>query len=136
MIGATALSAVPGPAQTQTVLAKANAQHAPGVRVEVTELRRTGGNTLMLRMVIVNESNATFTPGAPERIYLLNPASKLKHKVAKDETGTCLCSRARAIQGKSRGELWAKFVAPPDDVRTLSIVIPKFATVAEVPVAQ
>ncbi len=124
------------PARAQTVLAKTNAQQAPDVRVEVRELKRTSGDTLTLRAVVVNDSDKRFRPSDMARAYLLDGANKKKYTVARDEKKKCICSPTPDIKAKSSAELWAKFAAPPEGVKKMTVVIPQFAPMEDVPIGQ
>ena len=124
------------------------------VRVEVTELKRTTGETLTLRFTIVNESSrplqvsdvgisdgALITPtdGAAYTIggvHLIDPVGKKKYFVVRDSAGACVCSKFSAVPAGSRGNHWARFPAPPNSVERMSIVIPSFAPLDDVPVSR
>jgi hypothetical protein len=130
---------VPAPAPGQTAPARAEAQQAPGVRVEVRELKRTSGDTLTLRAVVVNDSDQKFrvaegTSLSVPKIYLLDTANRRKYTVARDEKAKCICSPSPVVKAKSRKEIWAKFGAPPEGVQKLTVVIPQFAPLEDVPI--
>jgi hypothetical protein len=126
----------PAPAQAQAALAKANSESSSSVRVEVTELRRTSGDTVTLKGVFINDSDKTFNPSAMNKVYLLNTDNKMKHTVVKDARGKAVSSPSNNVKAKTRTEFWAKFVAPPQNVKTLTVVIPKFAPLEDVPLGQ
>jgi hypothetical protein len=120
------------------------------VRVEITELKRSTGGTLTLRFSIVNDSDKVVGHGdvgvgmgglidAPYTIggvHLIDPVGKKKYFVAKDSAGACVCSTFGFVQPGTRANHWAKFSAPPDDVERISIVIPPFAPVDDVPISR
>lgn len=128
------------PGRAETVPATADAQEAPGVRVEVRELKRTSGDTLTLRAVVVNNSDKKFrvAEGASSvpNIYLLDTTNKRKYTVVLDEKKKCICSRSPEVKARSRAEIWAKFGAPPEGVRKITVVIPRFAPLENVPIRQ
>jgi hypothetical protein len=136
-----------------TPIATADGTH-DRVRVEVTELKRTSGETLSLRFTIVNDSNrglqvsdvgiadgalitpadgASYTVGG---VHVIDPVGKKKYFVARDSAGGCVCSQFGAIPGGGRANHWARFAAPPESVDRMTIVIPRFAPMDDVPVSR
>lgn len=70
-------------------------------------------------------------------VTLLDGANKKKYFVVRDTENTCVCSRGlKDIPAKSRGNVWAKFPAPPDDVQKISIVVPHFGPIDDVPISR
>jgi hypothetical protein len=139
LTGLAMLVPAPTPGRAETAPARAEAQQAPGVRVEVRELKRTSGDTLTLRVVVVNDSDQKFrvaegTSLSVPKIYLLDTANRRKYTVARDEKAKCICSPSPVVKAKSRKEIWAKFGAPPEGVRKLTVVIPQFAPLEDVPI--
>jgi hypothetical protein len=56
--------------------------------------------------------------------------------VARDSEQHCVCSRGvKGVQANSSVNLWAKFPAPPPDVKKISIIVPHFAPMDDVPIA-
>ena len=121
----------------------------PGTRVEVTELKRSSGGTLTLKFALVNESSgginvgdisamldlhdASYTVGA---VHLIDPVGKKKYFVARDSDNKCVCSVFGALQKGARANHWAKFPAPPDDVEKISVVLPNFSPLDDVPISR
>src|SRR5688500_6639475 len=77
----------------------------PGIRLDVTELKRTSGDTLMLKFTILNESDERLgfghDFGDPQQgsdygtvggLHLVDAANKKKYLVVRDTDGKCLCS--------------------------------------------
>lgn len=122
------------PVQAQT-LAKSSHEESSDVRVEITELKRTGGETVTLKAVFVNGTGTTFSPPHVSQIYLLNTANRTKHTVAKDERGRWVASQNANIKAGAQREVWAKYAAPPAGVKTLTVVVPKFAPLEDVPLS-
>ena len=105
---------------------------------------------MTLRFTIVNDAGRTLGHGdvgigyggLMERAYyidgvhLIDPIGKKKYFVAKDSAGVCVCSTFGFVEGGARANHWAKFPAPPDDVERLSVVIPTFAPLDDVPVSR
>ena len=121
-----------------------------GTRVEITELKRSSDNTVTLKFALVNDSdkqigfgydygdkaNEIKDYGSIGGVNLVDSAGKKKYFVVRDTESNCLCSRGvKDISPASRANLWAKFPAPPDDVQKISIVIPHFGPLDDVPIS-
>lgn len=119
----------------------------PGLRLDVTELKRTSGGTLTLKFTVFNDTDKTLStttlgePGAGQDyrsvggVYLIDAAGMKKYLVVRDADNHCVCSRD--IEDIDKGKfatMWAKFPAPPDDVQAMGIVIPHFIPIDDVPV--
>jgi hypothetical protein len=121
-----------------------------GVRAELTELKRTSGGTVTLRFTIVNDSGRNLQvadvgigggtlierPYSIDGVHLIDPVGKKKYFVAKDSAGACVCSTFGMVPGGGRASHWAKFPAPPDDVARISVMIPVFAPMDDVPLGR
>ena len=121
----------------------------PGIRVEVVELKRASGDTVNLKFTMINDSDKDmsfgydFGEGSTSDIntvagaHLIDAAGKKKYFVLRDTENACLCSRGLdAIKQKSRANLYAKFPAPPDDVQKITVVIPHFTPMDDVPISR
>jgi len=120
----------------------------PGARVEIQELKRTSGDTLSLKFAMVNDSDKELSFGynftEPNKgygdiggVHLLDAVAKKKYFVVRDAEGACVCSRdVPRILPKSRSNLWAKFPAPPEDVQKITVVIPHFTPMDDVPISR
>jgi len=121
----------------------------PGIRVEVVELKRTSGNTVNLKFAMINESDqdmgfgydfgegSTSDMGSVAGAHLIDAEGKKKYFVVRDTEGACACSRGlSSIKPKTRTNLWAKFPAPPDDVQQITVVIPHFTPMDDVPISR
>jgi hypothetical protein len=157
----TATAAAPPPAQptTQTT---ASATPAPGTiastdgeeagtHIDVTEFKRSSGNTISLKFVLANNGSEKFGMwghklGDHENrtdykavggIHLVDAANKKKYFVVRDSEGNCVCSREVAdVPPGGKANLWAKFPAPPPDVQKITIEIPHFQPMDDVPIGQ
>lgn len=144
-----AAASAPG-ASASSAVASSDGER-PGVRVEVTELKRSSSGTISLKFTIINDSDRKMgfgydfaddshhikDHGSVGGVTLLDPVGKKKYFVVRDSDTACVCSRdVRDIDPKSRANLWAKFPAPPQDVKKISIVIPHFAPMDDVPISQ
>jgi uncharacterized iron-regulated membrane protein len=147
--------AQPAPAAAETpaavpALAVAEGE-VPGVKAEIHELKRTGGDTLTLKFSIANGSAKELNFGyhfaekgrdVPDYntvggVHLIDAEGKKKYFVVRDAEGQCACSRdLRDVNPGSRSQLWAKFPAPPDNVQKISIVVPHFLPVEDVPISR
>jgi hypothetical protein len=138
-----------GPAPS-AVIATADGE-SPGVRVEVTELKRVSGGTINLKFVMINDSDkkVDFGYSFVDRghdvvdfksiggVHLIDAAGKKKYFVVRDSEKKCVCSQnLKDLQPKSRMNLWAKFPAPPDNVEKISVVIPHFMPMDDVPISR
>ncbi|MGI8897954.1 MAG: hypothetical protein ACR2IB_06115 [Pyrinomonadaceae bacterium] len=122
-----------------------------GIRVEVQELKRTSGDVVNLKFAMINDSDKDFSVGYefidPDHsikdhrsiggVHLIDPVGKKKYFVARDTESTCLCSSSVSkIASKSRMQLWAKFPAPPEDVQKITVVVPHFIPMDDVPISR
>ena len=119
----------------------------PDVTVDVTELKRTSGDTLTLKFAINNGSGKDvdfgydFGTGTGDfnsigAVHLLDVANKKKYFVVRDSEGACLCSRGlKSVTPGAKLNLWAKFPAPPVNVSKISIEIPHFIPIDDVPIS-
>lgn len=140
-------AATPAAAPTANVLATAEG-NTPGTRVDVLELKRTSGDSVMLKLAFVNDSDKPFDAtrfkgdGYAEYrsvsgVYLLDGASKRQYFVLKGADKKCVCSQGiEDLAPKSRVNVWARFTAPPADVQKIAIVVPHFIPVEDVPIAR
>lgn len=144
---ATTASAAP----TSGAIASTDGEQA-GVRVDVTELKRTSGGTVTLKFVIANSSPESFPIGGHRLgdssvsndsyrdvsgIHLVDPVNKKKYFVVTDAEKRCLCSKdAKDVAPGERIALWAKFPAPPTEVTKVIIEVPHFQPMDDVPISQ
>lgn len=121
----------------------------PGVRAEVIELKRTSGGTLTLRFTLINESKQTINVSDVQElldmnfvsypvggVHLIDPVGKKKYFVARDSEQKCVCSLFGALERGQRANHWAKFAAPPEDVQQISVVLPTFSPMDDVPISR
>jgi hypothetical protein len=123
----------------------------PGLKAEIHELKRTGGDTLTLKFSIANSSAKEMHFGydfaekgrevpdynAIGGVHLIEAEAKKKYFVVRDAEGQCACSRdLKGVNPGSRSQLWAKFPAPPENVQKISIVVPHFLPVEDVPISR
>jgi hypothetical protein len=133
-----------------TVLAAADGE-TPGINVEVTELKKMGNDTLSLKFVMINDSDKKVGFGydfgdrdhqnkdfnSIGGIHLVDSDGKKKYLVVRDSEQNCVCSRnMHDLPPKSRMNLWARFPAPPDSIQKISIIIPHFQPLDDVPIGR
>ena len=147
---APAPAAQPAPPAPQSKPALASADgETPGARVEVQELKRVSGGTVMLRFTMINDgdktlnvgydfgSGSTSDIGTVGGVHLIEPVGKKKYLVIRDSENKCDCSRGvKDVTAKSRANLWARFPAPPDNVEKIGVVIPHFSPMDDVPLSK
>jgi hypothetical protein len=122
---------------------------SPGVRVEVTELKRVSGGTVNLKFVLINDGEKSMDfgyafgdAGSPDYntiggVHLIDATGKKKYFVIRDSEKKCVCSRdLKGVTPKSRMNLWAKFPAPPENVEKITVVIPHFMPMDDVPISR
>ena len=133
----------------QTVIASTDGE-TPGVRLDVTEVKRGSGGTLTVRFTIANKSTSAFKFGhnlgdqAYSRdfgtigaTHLLDATNKKKYLVMRDSEKNCVCSsKLKDLPAGKSINLWGKFPAPPADVQVVSIVVPGFMPLDEVAISQ
>jgi hypothetical protein len=122
-----------------------------GLRVEVTELKRGSGGTVNLKFAMVNGTaepvHLSYDYGdgsygaadfnAVGGVHLIDQVGKKKYFVARDTDHKCVCSQGvKGIPPGGRANLWAKFPAPPDDVNQITVVVPKFQPMDDVPLSR
>lgn len=133
LLAATAFLAVVSGALAQDAIATADGE-TTGVRIEITELSRSSGETVTLKFRLINDSGENASPyGLMEtsdvgNVHLLDAAGRKKYLAITDSDGKCVCSGGLTTQldpGKSIN-LWARFPAPPVEVKEVSVVFPHF----------
>ena len=125
----------------------------PGLVLELLSLRRTGADIVTLEFAVRNvDANSNVfrrdTFSEPDRgvpdfdtvggTYLTDEVNKKKYLVQRDTNGTCLCSRSIQLPNErdQRVVYFAKFPAPPDGVRTVTVVVPHFLPVDGVGISE
>lgn len=146
---APASAAPPAPqAAPAKALASADGEK-PGSRVEIQELKRVSGGTVMFRFAMINDADQTLNVGydfgagsttdisTVAGVHLIEPVGKKKYLVVRDSESKCDCSRGvRDVAAKSRVNLWARFPAPPDNVEKITVIVPHFSPMDDVPISR
>ena len=143
-ISAAALALATSGALAQGAIATADGEQS-GVRIDITEMKRTSGDTVTMKFTLVNESGETVSPynffesssSDVRNVYLIDAAGKKKHLTIMDANRNCVCSGGLSHDldsGKSL-PLWARFPAPPAEVKEVSAIFPHFIP-ADVPISE
>lgn len=136
------------PAQPASATASVEGE-VPGLRVGVQELKRTAGGTLTLTLVFANTATKNLWLEFGDKsidfgnmaslggVNLVDITGKKKYFVARDSERRCLCSsNVSTLDPGARANMWAKFPAPPEDVQKITVMIPHFPPLEEVPISQ
>ncbi len=142
-------AAAPAPqAAPAKALASADGEK-PGSRIEIQEFKRVSGGTLMLKFALINDADKTLNVGydfgsgsttdfgTVGGVHLIEAVGKKKYLVVRDSNNACDCSRGvKDIAAKTRVNLWARFPAPPDNVEKITVVVPHFSPLDDVPISR
>lgn len=147
----TTTAATPTAAPTAGTIASADGEMS-GSRVEVTELKRASGGTVNLKLVLINnnsernfqmygnnlgDKDVRHDYRSVGGIHLVDPVNKKKYFVVRDAEQKCMCSNdVEDVRPGSRVNLWAKFPAPPPEVTKITIEVPHFQPMDDVPISQ
>jgi hypothetical protein len=132
---ALALSLATSVALAQRAIATADGE-LPGFRIDITELKRTSGDTVTMKFTLINESEEqlhvrdVFSSRDVSGVHLIHAAGKKKYLTIKDASNPpkCVCSGepTRYLEAGKSVNLWAQFPAPAADVQVVSVVFPHF----------
>jgi hypothetical protein len=119
-----------------------------GLKIAINELKRTS-NTVTLMFTVYNGTDANFrSQGVFDGdeyhryrhlggVHLIDTQSKKKYFVVTDSDGKVLSSNDFPdIAARSQIMVWAKFPAPPDDVQKITVEIPHFVPLEDVPISR
>jgi len=129
---ATAASTAPAAAAAGGSL-QSQETNWPGVTAEVTEFRRKG-NTLTGKVRLTNKGAAKVEVDINwKEVSLVDSAGGKKYEVLKDEKGTFISSLRAGwtdrwdewIEPATSQVIWMKFPAPPPEVKTITLQLPK-----------
>ena len=126
----TTQSSAPMPTGTSLASQQTN---WPGITAEVTEFRRKG-NTLTAKVRLVNKGAERTDPEIFWKdVALIDTSGGKKYEVLKDEKGTYLAATRQGyndrwserIEPNESQIIWMKFPAPPPEVKTIALQLPK-----------
>ena len=148
----TTNTASPAPAATAAPAGIASADgETSGVKVVVQELKRTSGGTVSLKFTITNGSDKSMgfgynfadkdhevgDHGSVGGVQLVDEAGKKKYFVVRDTAGKCVCSQGvKDLKPGETANLWARFPAPPDAVQKITVIVPHFQPMDDVPIGK
>ena len=135
------------PASSNSALATTEGD-TPGLKIVINELKRTS-NTVTLKFTVYNGTDSNFgSKGVFDGdeyhryrhlggVHLIDTQSKKKYFVVTDSDGKVLSSNDFPdIPPRSQIMVWAKFPAPPDDVQKITVEIPHFVPLEDVPISR
>ncbi len=119
----------------------------PGLSIVIQDLKRDEGNSVTLRFQLINETDKPIGVGGKfqERasdsnaiggVHLIDNVNKKKYLVVRDTTGKCACAEIRNIDKGARANLWAKLAAPPEGIDKITVVVPEFQPIDNVPITR
>jgi hypothetical protein len=118
------------------------------LRVEVRDLKRGDGGVVTLRLRLVNDSDEAFDGRCDLRAtgsescgdftgaYLVDAANQKKYTVVRDSEGKCVCSTVAVVEPGDKTNVWATFPAPPAEVAEVTVVVPLFEPIENVPITE
>jgi hypothetical protein len=132
---ALALGLAASTALAQGPIATADGEQS-GVRIDITELKRTSGDTLTMKFTLVNDSGETVSPynffesvhSDLRNVHLIDAVGRKKYLTIMDASNNCVCSGgvSHDLESGKSLNLWARFPAPPAEVKEVSVVFPHF----------
>jgi hypothetical protein len=146
-VAAQATTIAAQPAASEAGVASADGDQA-GTKVVVNSLVR-GSDTLTLKFTLVNNSSKVL--GTYARFYaspyqgyrtmsginLIDTVSKKKYFPIADTENNCICSQdVDDVAPQSQTPLWVKFPAPPPGVTKITVEVPHFIPLDDVPITQ
>lgn len=128
----------------QASKALASEEFLQGIRVDISELKRTSGGTLTLKFAVVNDTTQDHSfdlvplVAHVSGISLLDLQNKKKYLVMTDSEGRCVCSGFDGLTLKpgDHSTFWAKFQAPPEQVTKITVQMPGMPPFEDVVIAQ
>jgi hypothetical protein len=119
----------------------------PGYRAEATDLKRDGSGGVTLTLKIINDGDEKADLACQLRadggeacgqitgVYLVDGVNKKRYLVMRDSDGKCICTDTLGhVDPKGDVTVWAKFAAPPDDIDKMTVIVPLFLPLDDVPV--
>ena len=125
-----------------------------GIEVSLLDVKRASGDTLNVYWRVSNQSSATqelvkcstgwyckyqlAAGNWGDGIYIIDSANQRKHLVVRTDKKPVVSSSETplSIEPGSSINLWAKFPAPPLEVRKVSIYIPGVAPMEDIPISE
>ena len=137
------------------VLGTSEFRNDPDLRCDLLEVKRISGGALLIRWRIINAAGQTTAAGGGfanptpaktirypdfnwEQLYYIDPAENKKYLPLTDSANNRILEMSWNLDlapGQQRLN-WAKFPAPPPGSAKISVSIPNFSPMEDVPVAQ
>jgi hypothetical protein len=157
--GPTAPAPVKPGAPARAVAGMGGTIDGKSARLDILSLTRSGGVSQLTMRVANTDTTAggaglqianTFddgvngTPTTPnvsftlDGVSLIDAVNRKKYMVARDSKGVCVCDgdlSGTFVKAGQSVNLSATFGAPPPDVRTVNVFVPKFGTFRGVPLS-
>ncbi|HEY9777247.1 MAG TPA: hypothetical protein V6C81_26025 [Planktothrix sp.] len=122
-----------------------------GTQVQVLSLKRIGDKWMKVKFAVINDTdnalNASTLFSDPQHtarnqdsrqasgVMLIGEPGITNYLVTRDSEDTAVCSQSiDDIKGKAKAVLWAECAAPPSDVQKMTVSVPHFAPVKNVPI--
>jgi hypothetical protein len=153
----TTVAGQPAPAP---VIAQSDHADLPGITLAVNQLRRSDPNTVTLIFTIANKGTKAFNfdwtwgeAGFVEvgnaltfdvsGVYLVDTEGKKKYLVLRDTNKQCLCTTGilhsgtelKGVETGQESTMFAKFPAPPAAASKLTVTVPHFPALDNVPLS-
>jgi hypothetical protein len=159
---ATTATTAAGGGQPAAAPVVASSDHAdlPGITLAINQLRRSDANTVTLIFTIANKGskalNFDWTWGEAGYVevgnaltfdmsgaYLVDTDGKKKYLVLRDTNKVCLCTTGilrsgTELKGVEPGQettMFGKFPAPPASVSKMTVIVPHFPALDNVPLS-
>lgn len=125
----------------------ATGELADGEKLEITEVKRTSGDTVTLKLKITNTGSDELNLGTLgdgdwynwnlAKVFLLDLPNKKKYFVLRDSEEQPLTSKGKTkLKPGAQISLWAKFPAPPSGVEKITVEVPSAAPFEDLPIAR
>jgi hypothetical protein len=121
----------------------------PGFSIVIQDLKRDQANSVTLRFQMINNSDKPVGLGGKFKdpaskgggndiggVHLIDNVNKKKYLAVRDTAGKCACAEIKNLGKGEKASLWAKFAAPPDNVDKITVVVPDFQPVDNVPITR
>jgi hypothetical protein len=159
---ATTATTAAGGGQPAAAPVIASSDHAdlPGITLAINQLRRSDANTVTLIFTIANKGskalNFDWTWGEAgfvevgnaltfdmSGVYLVDTGGKKKYLVLRDTNKVCLCTTGilrsgtelKGVEAGQETTMYGKFPAPPASVSKLTVAVPHFPALDNVPLS-
>ena len=121
---------------TTSILASGEDSQGAGLHCDILQVKRVSGDALLIRWRF-DGSKLRKAYWIPLEIpYYIDPAANRKYSVLMAPGGWVSDFHADWIAPDQQGGAWAKFPAPPMSTKKISIYLPGFLPIEDVPVSE